>query len=373
MKSGSDGAAVRNGIAELTFIAEEQHPEPRDQLELVCTVTYPQRRYGTYPRRIGPAGTSGVSASLPAWLEPIHIAQRAPTRRMSACMTAAGVIEVTEYTGSNPLFRHGPHSERRWAASRACRWHPVLLAWAIPGGWPAPAVAGGRISSHTLIADRVKKGFTVVQLVAGLFPEMPPFHASAANEGGFAWPGGYGEINPAFFDAFDLKLACLCSPVSCHAWSAHGDHTWIMPASTSSSDTGATWSRGTARIRWCGALQAKPRSCHLHEFWSTARTMAAAIASSTTKLGRGDAGGAALDPYHRLITVHPCPVATYRSSQVLQRSRVFSISKCCKPVTRIRNCFDSTLLPYHRCRAGWTEAGDQRGSLLRGHLRQQLA
>ena len=86
-----------------------------------------------------------------------------------------GVLEVRSYEGSNPLLSHGPlrisadhrHLEHQdgtpffWLGDT---WWMSLcrrLSW--PGGF------------QTLTADRVAKGFSVIQMVAGLYPDMPPF------------------------------------------------------------------------------------------------------------------------------------------------------------------------------------------------------
>lgn len=60
-----------------------------------------------------------------------------------------------------------------------------------------------------LTADRVAKGFTVVQIVAGLYPDMPPFDPRGANEAGFPWEADYARINPAYFDMADLRIQHL--------------------------------------------------------------------------------------------------------------------------------------------------------------------
>jgi hypothetical protein len=67
--------------------------------------------------------------------------------------------------------------------------------------WPA--------DFRTLAADRVRKGFTVVQIVAGLYPDMPAFDPRGANEAGYPWEPEYARINPAYFDAADVRLQYL--------------------------------------------------------------------------------------------------------------------------------------------------------------------
>jgi hypothetical protein len=55
----------------------------------------------------------------------------------------------------------------------------------------------------------VRKGFTVVQIVAGLYPDMEPFDVRGKNEAGFPWDPAYSRINPAYFDMADLRIAHL--------------------------------------------------------------------------------------------------------------------------------------------------------------------
>ena len=62
---------------------------------------------------------------------------------------------------------------------------------------------------RVLAADRVRKGFTVVQIVAGLYPDMPQFDPRGANEAGYPWEKDYARINPAYFDMADLRIQYL--------------------------------------------------------------------------------------------------------------------------------------------------------------------
>ena len=61
------------------------------------------------------------------------------------------------------------------------------FGWVIPGGWDFASVCVGRRNFKQLAADRKAKGFNVIQIVAGLYPDMLPFDPRGANEG--AIPG----------------------------------------------------------------------------------------------------------------------------------------------------------------------------------------
>ena len=62
---------------------------------------------------------------------------------------------------------------------------------------------------ETLLRDRKQKGFTVIQLVAGLFPDMDAFDERGSNEAGFPWEKDFGTINPAYFDEADKRIEAI--------------------------------------------------------------------------------------------------------------------------------------------------------------------
>jgi len=68
-------------------------------------------------------------------------------------------------------------------------------------GWPG--------EFRQLTAGRVAKGFSVIQIVAGLYPDMPAFDERGANEAGFPWEADYARINPDYFDMADLRIDYL--------------------------------------------------------------------------------------------------------------------------------------------------------------------
>ncbi|MDR3689189.1 MAG: DUF4038 domain-containing protein [Fimbriimonas sp.] len=121
----------------------------------------------------------------------------------------AGDLEVRPYCGSNPLFVHGPvkvDADRRhltyadgtpffWLADTWWMGLAKRLEW--PGEFKA------------LTKDRVEKGFNVVQIVAGLYPDMFAFDPRGANEAGYPWKAEYAEINPAYFDHMDERIRYL--------------------------------------------------------------------------------------------------------------------------------------------------------------------
>jgi hypothetical protein len=121
----------------------------------------------------------------------------------------SGTLDATAYEGKSALYRHGPI---RVAADHRHFEH----ADGTPFLWLADTWWMGLTKRlrwpddfQQLAADRVSKGFNVVQIVAGLYPDMPPFDPRGANEAGYPWEREYTRINPAYFDMADLRIRYL--------------------------------------------------------------------------------------------------------------------------------------------------------------------
>ncbi|MDD5707800.1 MAG: DUF4038 domain-containing protein [Kiritimatiellae bacterium] len=120
-----------------------------------------------------------------------------------------GEVRVKRYTGTNPLYRHGPvqvgadrrhfaHADGKpffWLGDTWWMGLTKRLTW--PNGF------------RTLVSDRVAKGFTVIQIVAGLYPDMPWMDRRGANEAGFPWDRKFRRINPGYFDKADRRIRYL--------------------------------------------------------------------------------------------------------------------------------------------------------------------
>ncbi|MBI4552585.1 MAG: DUF4038 domain-containing protein, partial [Candidatus Latescibacteria bacterium] len=120
-----------------------------------------------------------------------------------------GTLEVVPYAGNNPLLRHG---SLRMSDSRRYLEHGdgTPFFW-LGDTWWMGLCARLRWPGdfQALAADRVQKGFTVIQIVAGLYPDMPAFDERGANEAGFPWEPDYSRLNPAYFDMADLRIDWL--------------------------------------------------------------------------------------------------------------------------------------------------------------------
>ncbi|MCP4166422.1 MAG: DUF4038 domain-containing protein [Chloroflexi bacterium] len=215
-----------------------------------------------------------------------------------------GILEVTPYEGVNPLFRHG---KLRVAADRRHLEHhdgtPFFwlgdtwwmglcqrLKW--PGGF------------RELTADRVAKGFSLVQIVAGLYPDMEPFDERGANEAGFPWEPDFSRINPAYFDMADLRIAYMVqnglAPCVVGCWGYFLDFAGDDVLRKNWRNLVARW--GAYPIVWCVAGEALMLYYVGDQGPDDAEQHIEALRSRWSDLTRALRS---FDPYHNPITIHP--------------------------------------------------------------------
>ena len=197
--------ATQNRMAEWAYSSSKAYDDPFNEVTLDLLVTDPDGHTQTVPAFWRGAQTWGVRyASSRIGLH--HYRTRCSDADNPDLHGQAGTVEVAPYEGDNPLFRHGPlrvassgrhleHADGKPFFWLADTWW-MGLAKRLP--WPQ--------GFQLLTADRVEKGFTAVQLVAGLFPDMPPFDPRGANEAGFPWDREFTRINPAYFDMADRRI-----------------------------------------------------------------------------------------------------------------------------------------------------------------------
>jgi hypothetical protein len=205
-------AAVRqteaNVVVELVFTASRAHTDPFNEVTLDVVFADPKG----HELRV-PAFWAGKNIWKARYASPVTGAHR--WRSECNDSTDAGLhgvegsVEISGYAGGNPLFRHGPV---RVAADKRHFEH----ADGTPFFWLGDTWWMGLCHRlhwpeefQQLTADRKEKGFTVVQIVAGLYPDMHPFDPRGANEAGFPWEKDYARIRPEYFDAADERLQHL--------------------------------------------------------------------------------------------------------------------------------------------------------------------
>lgn len=213
------------------------------------------------------------------------------------------IIVATPYAGHDPLLRHGPLRVRRdgrlleYADGTPFYWlgDTWWMGFCRRLSWPD--------DFQRLTADRVQKGFTLIQIVAGLYPDMPALDPRGANEAGLPWEQGFARINPAYFDMADLRLQWLVRsglvPCVVGCWGYYLPLMGIDRIKAHWRYLIARW--GSYPVVWCMAgegtmpyyLSADPdrdRALQMEGWTEVARYVRAT------------------DPCHRPITIHPTQI-----------------------------------------------------------------
>ena len=201
-------ATAQNCMTEISFVSDKRYPDPFNDVALDVVFTDPDGA----EHRV-PAFWSGEAT----WRARYASARVGAHRYRTACSDESdaglhgreGEVEVVPYDGENALLERG---RLRVAGDRRHLEHED----GTPFFWLGDTWWFGLVEQlrwpgdfQRLTADRVAKGFSLVQLVAGLYPDIYQFDPRGANEGGFPWSEGYRSINPAYFDAMDLRIEWL--------------------------------------------------------------------------------------------------------------------------------------------------------------------
>jgi hypothetical protein len=202
-------------------------------------------------------------------------------------------LRVHAYRGSNPLYRHGPiqvaPDNRHFAHADGTPFFWLGDTW-----WKCLCKRMSWEGFQELTADRKAKGFTVVQIVCGPYPDEDAFADMWENEGGKPYlDKKFTQTNPAYFDYADRRLKFLIDE-------------GIVPAIV------GAWARPD-----CDSMQfAGVDGLKRHWRQLVARYGAYPVAwivagevSEELRYGKGSWGEVAkylrsLDPFHRLTTSH---------------------------------------------------------------------
>ena len=211
----------------------------------------------------------------------------------------AAALQAAPYQGSDPLRVHG---QLRVAASK----HNLEFADGTAFFWLADTWWMGLCQRlkwpeefQYLAADRAGKGFSVIQIVAGLYPDMPGFDPRGANEAGFPWEQDYTRINPAYFDMADLKIQWLVRsglmPCIVSAWGYYLPILGIKKIKQHWRNIIARW--GAYPVIWCLAGEVV-----MPYYLSETKEKDASV----QRAGWIEVGEYVrqIDPYHRPVTVH---------------------------------------------------------------------
>jgi len=122
----------------------------------------------------------------------------------------ADQVTIAPYSGANDLLRHGMlqvSSNGRYFQHA----DGTPFFWLGDTWWMGLSDRHDWKGFQQLTADRKAKGFTVVQIAAGLVPleELAPVDPGYCNEGGCVWDPEFKKINPKYFDYADRRIQHL--------------------------------------------------------------------------------------------------------------------------------------------------------------------
>ena len=294
---------IVNHVCEASLISRKTYVDPFNEVTVDAVVTAPDGS-----RQVVPAFWAGGLT----WRFRYSASSTGEYRYHTRCSDASnadlhgrtGTIRLAKYEGANPFYLHGPI---RVAADRYHFEHhdgtPFL--WLGDTWWMGLCK---RLKwpqeFQSLTADRVNKGFNVVQIVAGLYPDMPAFDDRGANEAGFPWERDYARINPAYFDAADPRIAHLAdsgiAPCIVGAWGYHLP--WLGIERMKKHWRYLVARYGAYPVIWCVAGEG-PMPYYL----STKH----ADDAEFQKKGWTEVAGylRSIDPYHHPVSIHPSDMA----------------------------------------------------------------
>jgi len=197
-----------NRVAEIALVSEKTYANPFAEIRLDAIVTQPDGN----PLRV-PAFWAGGNR----WCFRYASSQPGQVVWRTECSDAAnpklhgveGKLDVVAYAGDNPLYRHGPI---RVAKDRRHFEHAdgTPFFWLGDTWWKGLCKRLTWEGFQELAADRKAKGFSVVQIVCGPYPDEGMFEPRWENEGGKPYETrDFTVVNPAYFEYADRRIEHL--------------------------------------------------------------------------------------------------------------------------------------------------------------------
>ena len=295
----SAAAVEANRMAEVSFESTKNYADPFNEVTLDAVFTTPDGKTMRVP---------AFWAGGKQWRVRYASPQAGPHLYHTECSDEAntslhgvtGEVVVTPYTGTNALFRHGPihvaDDRRHFAHADGKPFFWLGDTWWMGFvnrlQWPT--------DFQQLTDDRRNKGFTVIQIVAGLYPDMPAFDERGQGDAGQPWEKLYARIRPEYFDAADRRIQHLVEqglmPCVLGCWGYH--LLWMGTEKMKQHWRYLIARWGALPVVWCASgEQAMP--------WYNSGSKEA----ETQQLRRGwtevTRSMRATDPFQRLITTHP--------------------------------------------------------------------
>lgn len=200
---------TQNQFVEWQIAIDTQFEDPFNEVEIEAVVTTPDGQDLAVPAFWTGGHTWGVRYASPLAGEHRWEARASNGADVALLRGASGCIHISGYTGDNPLLRHGPI---RVASSGRTFEHAdgTPFLWLADTWWMGLCQRLRWPDEFRELTDlRRQQNFNVVQIVAGLYPDMDWRDPRGANEAGYPWEENFERINPAYFDQADQRLLHL--------------------------------------------------------------------------------------------------------------------------------------------------------------------
>ena len=200
-------SAMRNEVITLEFQASTDYVNPTKDVEFEATFSDAQDKTMTVP---------GYWNGGDRWQVRFASSESGKFAYETACSEVTdtglhgqkGEVTVEGEDSSNALSLEGPvgiAEDQRHFAHASGKPFP----WLGDTWWMGLTKRLPVEGLQYLVTDRIKKGFTVIQIIAGLYPDMPWHDPRGEGDAGYPWTQDFDRINPAYFQQMDLRLDLL--------------------------------------------------------------------------------------------------------------------------------------------------------------------
>jgi len=198
----------QNEVIEVCFQSTAAYADPYNQVDVDVIITAPDGGQRCVPafwagKREWKARLTGAETGDYRW------ETRANPESDDGLHGCSGQFTIDKYTGDNPLLRHG---RLRVADSRRHFEHAdgTPFFWTGDTWWMALTTRMDWPEGfQELTADRVAKGFNVIQIVAGPLPDMDWGDPRGNSTAGLPFSEDLQQVRPEYFDTADPKIAHL--------------------------------------------------------------------------------------------------------------------------------------------------------------------
>jgi len=294
--------ATQYEATEWGYVSGKSYPDPFNAIELDVLMVHETGKSWQIPA-FWSGGQEWRVRFAPPLLGKYQVSTLCSDNANASLHNQLLLLQASPYIGKHPLLCHG-------ALRVANNYRTLEFTDGTPFFWLGDTWWMGLCNRlgwpedfQKLTADRRAKGFSVIQIVAGLYPDMPGFDPRGANEVGFPWELEYANINPTYFDMADLRIRWLVHaglvPCIVGCWGYYLPLLGVEKMKKHWRYLVARW--GAYPVIWCLAGEA------LMPYYLSEDKVGDEKAQKDgwTELSRYVR---TIDPYQHLVTIHPTSV-----------------------------------------------------------------